>query len=172
MRSPTQQQAAGLLRHPVLLLALATLILNDHWGKAAFPGFATGKLSDVAGLIVAPVVLLAAGEIGAWALNRPLPDRRRWMLGTSIAVGLVFAAVQLLPIATDLYAEAAGQTARWAGALVPGFTAGPGPADVVADPSDLLALPALVAPLWLAGWRFGRHASPAVLDARVAQPAV
>lgn len=37
----------GLL-HPLALLAIGILIVNDHALKAAWPGVVTGKLSDVA----------------------------------------------------------------------------------------------------------------------------
>jgi hypothetical protein len=35
-----------------LLLALATLIVNDAWLKSAYPGLISGKLSDIAGIAV------------------------------------------------------------------------------------------------------------------------
>ena len=38
---------SGML-HPVALAALAVLVLNDHVWKARYPGWVTGKLSDVA----------------------------------------------------------------------------------------------------------------------------
>jgi hypothetical protein len=40
------------LTRPAYLAALAVLVVNDVWLKYAWPGFATGKLSDVAGLFV------------------------------------------------------------------------------------------------------------------------
>jgi hypothetical protein len=42
------------LGHPVTLLSLVLLLVNDHLLKDAYPGLATGKLSDLAGLVVAP----------------------------------------------------------------------------------------------------------------------
>lgn len=48
---------ANLLLHPVFLLALIVLYLNDVYWKQAFPNWFTGKLSDVAGIIVLPVFL-------------------------------------------------------------------------------------------------------------------
>jgi hypothetical protein len=43
--------------HPLTVGATAVLLLNDHVLKQAWPGLVTGKLSDVAGLVVAPPVL-------------------------------------------------------------------------------------------------------------------
>jgi hypothetical protein len=42
------------------LLALAALLVNDALLKHAFPGFITGKLSDIAGIAVVALPLLAA----------------------------------------------------------------------------------------------------------------
>jgi hypothetical protein len=55
--------AGSLLLHPVHLGALVTLGLNDHWFKAMWPGPVTGKLSDIAGLVVLPVVVVASVEL-------------------------------------------------------------------------------------------------------------
>ena len=43
---------ARLLTHPSFILALAILLLNDHFLKSTFPCWLTGKLSDFAGLYV------------------------------------------------------------------------------------------------------------------------
>jgi hypothetical protein len=55
------------LAHPAWWLALALLALNDHVLKGAglLPAWLTGKLSDVAGLVVAPVLLAALLMLGA-----------------------------------------------------------------------------------------------------------
>ncbi len=44
-------QATRLWLHPILLVSLALLLINDHYLKEAFPGVISGKLSDIAGLI-------------------------------------------------------------------------------------------------------------------------
>ena len=45
------------LGHPAFVACVALLVINDHVFKARFPGWWTGKLSDLAGLAVAAVVL-------------------------------------------------------------------------------------------------------------------
>ena len=56
----------ALLLHPVNLIAMLVLGLNDHWLKAAWPGLVTGKLSDVAGLVVLPLVVVGSvGSVGS-----------------------------------------------------------------------------------------------------------
>lgn len=46
---------ASLLFHPAFWSSLFLLLANDMYGKYAFPGWLTGKLSDVAGMVVLPV---------------------------------------------------------------------------------------------------------------------
>ena len=59
------------LAHPAAVLALVVLVLNDHVLKQAWPGWVTGKLSDVAGLVVAPLLLTALLRMGR--VPRALP---------------------------------------------------------------------------------------------------
>jgi hypothetical protein len=108
------------LAHPAFVLALALLLANDLVLKAAFPGWVTGKLSDVAGLFVLPYFL-------AWLW----PARRR---GWHIAVALAFVAWKL-PVSRPF-------VAMWNAA--PWFDIAR-----VEDLTDLLALP-MVALSWRA----------------------
>ena len=91
---------ARLLLHPVWLGSLALLALNDHWlkGSGLLPGALTGKLSDFAGLMVAP--LLLAVLVG-------VRRRSTWLLA-HVAVGLVFAAIQLWGWAADGWSQLMG----------------------------------------------------------------
>jgi hypothetical protein len=59
--TPVSQSPRNPLESPFWWLALVTLLLNDHVLKTAgvLPGVLTGKLSDFAGLVVAPVLLVA-----------------------------------------------------------------------------------------------------------------
>lgn len=45
------------LLHPVVLVAVVVLVLNDHWWKGVGPALVTGRLSDVAGLLFFPLLL-------------------------------------------------------------------------------------------------------------------
>ncbi|MFU8870652.1 hypothetical protein [Micromonospora sp. SL4-19] len=136
-RSPTAPDAARValawLGHPVTVLALVVLVLNDHVLKAAQPGWLTGKLSDVAGLVLAPplVAVLAA------LIVPRLPARAAAGLGLGL-VGIGFTVVK-----TSGYAAAAASAA---------WSVVSGPSLVRADRTDLLALPALA----LAGWTWRR----------------
>ncbi len=78
-----------MLREPVFLFALALLVVNDHWLKHSglLPGWLTGKLSDFAGLIVAPLLLVTL--LGARG--------RRARLLCFVAVSTAFVALELSP---------------------------------------------------------------------------
>ena len=111
---------AQILVHPAWLLSLGVLVLNDHVLKAALHSPLTGKLSDFAGLVVAPALLAAV--LGVRTL-------RGWWLA-HLAVGAVFTALQLSP------AVAGAWSALFAVLGLSWHT--------VCDPTDLLALPMLV----------------------------
>ena len=49
----------ALLSSPVFIGSVAVLLFNDRVLKAAWPGFVTGKLSDVAGVAMITVLVTA-----------------------------------------------------------------------------------------------------------------
>ena len=156
-------QPGDLLLDPVILLALAVLVLNDHVLKGPGPAPLTGILSGMAGLILMPSVLVAGTELLAWLRGRWLTSTMRPMLAASVAVGTAYALVELLPAATELYAWTWGML-QWPGATVLALLGGdplPGivPVRAVADPFDLLALPCLAIPVLLQGRRLSAASS-------------
>ncbi|HEU4409634.1 MAG TPA: PQQ-binding-like beta-propeller repeat protein [Polyangiaceae bacterium] len=133
-REPERGQlrpALALLR-PAWLVALLALLLNDHVLKGAgiLPRWLTGKVSDVAGLVVAPALLAlvvrARGRVAVAACHA--------------AVGLGFSLLKTVPGA----AEAWSQALSW---LVP--------SRLWCDSTDLVALPALAL-----SWRLLAAARP------------
>lgn len=118
--------AVRALASPVFVLALVVLILNDHVLKQAWPGLVTGKLSDVAGLVVAP--LLLAVPLAGVGVRRPVPTA----IGMT-AIGFVFAKTSVT--------GAAATSAVWSLAGVP--------THIRADVTDLVALPALGVAWWV-----------------------
>lgn len=129
----------GLL-HPVAIVAIVVLILNDHYFKAVWPGPITGKVSDFAGLLFFPLLLQAVWEIGL-AVSRRYQAPSRLALLVSIAVtGVLFVSIKLVPEAHDLVAAAMG-VGQW---LVGGAgVGGPSPVTMSLDGTDLVALPTL-----------------------------
>lgn len=61
-QAPRLPSSLRLLGHPIVVACLACWALNDHVLKAAFHNEWTGKLSDIACLVVVPVLLPAAWE--------------------------------------------------------------------------------------------------------------
>jgi hypothetical protein len=121
--------------HPITLAAVAVLAVNDWALKPRLgPGLITGKLSDLAGLVFAPVVLSAAIGLALHVAARfgarvdPSLSRRRLALCT-LATGAVFASVKLDPRAADALAWLLSRLGRRA--------------EIMLDRSDLLCLPAL-----------------------------
>ncbi|MGK3999572.1 hypothetical protein [Sorangium sp. So ce1024] len=123
----------AVLRHPLFLGALALLVVNDHLLKGAglLPGALTGKLSDLAGLVVAPV--LAAALVDA-----------RTSRGRALAFAAVvapFAAIKLSAAAAQLLVALVGLAGiKW---------------HIWQDPTDLAALVVLVP-----AWRLSAGAAP------------
>jgi hypothetical protein len=141
-RSPRPTAGDGLL-HPVIAIAIAVLIANDHALKAVWPGDATGKVSDFAGLLFFPVLLQAAWEVAT--LGRSGVASARVAATAAVATALVFASVKTLDPAAHAYSVILGWL-QWAvtaaGSLVTGATlAEPHRVAIVQDPTDLIALP-------------------------------
>lgn len=119
------------LAHPVAIAAVATLALNDHVLKHAYPGFLTGKLSDVAGMIFFPLLLACF--------------HRRGLAIACIATAIVFSLVKTMPWANDAY-RVTWALMQWPVRMLVAWSQHrptPGLARVVLvrDPSDLLAVP-------------------------------
>lgn len=155
MTLPRPVAPGATLLHPVALVAIATLVLNDHVLKRAYPGLITGKLSDFAGLVFFPLFLLSLLELGlgAWARQRAV------VLGAVLLTGAVFAWVKTSVLGAETYRVGLGLL-QWpfgaARALASGLEL-PGlwRVALARDATDLVALPALGIPLFVA---LGRRA--------------
>jgi hypothetical protein len=102
------------LLHPVSLIAIATLVINDQVLKARWPSWWTGKLSDVAGMVFFPLLLSALCG-GRW--------RRACIVATMLAFTLI-----------KIWAPATAACEHVLGWLL-------GPVMILRDPTDLIALP-------------------------------
>lgn len=137
------------LLRPSVLLSMVVLVVNDHSLKERWPGTVTGKLSDVAGLVFFPVVVLTLLEVGLrlvrlsgrWPIERLL-----WLVTIASAIG--FTVVKTSPAAAAGYSEALGWMqwpVRATLAVVQRATIpDQHPITVRSDPWDLLALPAVL----------------------------
>jgi hypothetical protein len=125
-------QWAEHLCHPLPLAAVAVLALNDHVfkGSGLLPAALTGKLSDVAGLFFFPLLLSAALRGGRAALGADARDSRWIALASALATGAAFTALKLWPAFNAAVSRLVGPNAL--------------------DPTDLFALPAVIASyLWM-----------------------
>jgi len=119
--------ARACLVQPASLMAVALLVINDHFLKAAMPSWLTGKLSDFAGLFFFPFVLAAGLS----------PLRLKARATGAIAVFITGVWFTLMKISPDVN----GFTKQL-------FTILTGlPSEIVLDPTDLLALVSLW-PAW------------------------
>lgn len=149
--------AGDALLHPVALVAIALLIANDHIFKQAWPGVLTGKLSDFAGLGFFPLLLHAAWEWATAIVRRPSLGGHVALAVCIVTTGAVFAAIKTVPVLGERYSDVLGWL-QWLPSAVRALIGGddPGVAHRVmlaSDPTDLIALAALVAPWLIASQR-------------------
>lgn len=150
-RAPALAAGSGLLT-PVFLVALVVMALNDQVLKEAVPSVATGKLSDLAGMVVAPVLAVSLVEV---AVRRPVGERAWWVAAG--LTGVVFSLVKLWAPAASVYEHVFG-FARWPVDAAADAVAGrplrdAAPVRLWRDATDLVALPLLLLVPWMAGRR-------------------
>ncbi len=121
------------LTHPLTLLSIALLLLNDHYLKSAYPSWFTGKLSDFAGLFFFPFLLAVALQLVlSWTHWTP---RRIGALSFGLT-GVWFILLKTTPwgnaLTVNLLAHLLGH-----------------PVQLVLDPTDLIALVVLIPAWWV-----------------------
>lgn len=132
-----------LLLHPAALAAVVVLLANDHILKGQFGNAITGKLSDVAGVFLLPLVMLGCLEVAMWMSRHPgwVSGPRR-VLGAVLLTGVGFAAVKAIGPVGDAY-----------GVTIGVLRGGRDPIEVIRDLTDLLVLPVLAGSWLLASRR-------------------
>ncbi len=152
MNAPQESRffPGAVLLHPLVLGSLVLWFANDHVFKPFHPCWLTGKLSDVTSLIVFPLLALAVVEMHGVSSRRA---RTCWLLVCVSATGLVMATINLFEPAAFAYRWGLG-TAQWPlratrvlfGDALPAVQ----PVQLTMDAGDLMTLPALLVPLFLA----------------------
>jgi len=128
---------------PVPIAALIVLVVNDHVLKTVFGDTVTGKLSDAAGLVFVPLLIVAVLELLRARRGKPWPFTRRDLAATTVCVGVALVLAKVAsPIATG-FGEVGGVMRFPFGGR---FAA----VQIAHDPTDLWMLPALVIP-WFEG---------------------
>ena len=124
--------------HPLVIAGVVVLAVNDHVLKRRMDGVVPGKLSDVAGLVVFPLVLAAIAEP---CIGRPVS--RRLLLGCVAVTAIVFTGAE---VSTEV---GHGLEVAWGWLQMP-FGGDGSPTVFTADLTDLFTLPAL-AISWIVG---------------------
>ncbi|MFZ4434526.1 MAG: hypothetical protein ACOYOQ_15140 [Microthrixaceae bacterium] len=131
------------------------MLVNDLVLKQHFPGVVSGKLSDFAGPIYFPLLLVSVAEVLRWAVRcRPWELPPVATLITALVVGVVFVLIKVWEPAADLYrpgVAAALWPPRALGSLALGHGVPPlRPITLYQDRWDLLGLVVLPVPWWVA----------------------
>ena len=143
------------LVHPVTIASFVLLLVNDHWLKPHHSGWLSGKLSDVAFMVVAPLWLFAAwSRLTSWHPRAVSPRSQRRALWTCmLVIGLTLALMETTTWGDWLYRYGLGALqfpfrglAGWTlHAEWPAFT----PVQATPDLTDLCCLPFLAVAHWI-----------------------
>ena len=141
------------LRHPIVMAMLCLWLLNDHLLKDLYGNMWTGKLSDVAGLVVFPLIPVALYEFFCVWKNRSPTHTTPILHMSLLATGLLLIGINLSQTCSDLCCQVLA-TLQWPIRGLVGLVTGEGwpplvPVSATPDPTDLLTLPALFIPLKL-----------------------
>lgn len=133
-----RERAPGdLLVRPLAVVALMTLILNDQVLKRRWPGLLTGKLSDIAGLVFLPLLVISICELARAAARRPWRVGDRGVVAVAATVAIGFAATKLSTAIGSTYGDILGWL-RWP--LIGHWSR----IAISDDPTDVLCTPGLV----------------------------
>lgn len=172
----TDWSPAAWLGRASVWCAAAGLLLNDHYLKGRAPGVLTGKLSDILGMFLVPLVwMVCVGACIRLTGVRVAPRMARRILSV---LCMLAAACLVVVKTTEVGAATFGHiigilraALRSPLAFMYGSSLPPvRPIEVVVDPTDLIALIALLPAIWV-----GRRIlfdEPAVPPANVRQEVV
>ena len=124
-----------LFTHPLVIASIGLLLLNDHLLKSLIPSVITGKLSDFAGLLFFPFLLIISF---GWLLDKLHVPVRLTAVLAFILTGITFTLIKTSPFFNQLTRDSV--------ATLVGY-----PVQILLDVTDLVALLSLV-PAWFL-WR-------------------
>ncbi len=146
MKNKAFWRAAHSLGHPLTIISIVLLLVNDHWLRIESPSWWTGKIGDFAWLIFAPLI---CALVFAWIIPRRTPNHEKWVGIFSFAfIGLWFATAKTIPAIHALTTSTLDSLVGWPGSLR-------------MDVTDLITLPAL-----LIGWHIWQNAHSDAINAR------
>lgn len=126
------------------LLAVAVLLINDHWWKGRGPDLLTGKVSDAVGLFVFPIMVLSVIEVVRKIGGRPWESGVSAAAIASLVTFVGFVLVKTVPPVSHTYAAIIGYL-RWPAYAARNAMDGseippPNPIEVTLDVTDLWML--------------------------------
>jgi hypothetical protein len=136
-----------LVVRPLAVVALTTLIVNDHVIRPRLPGLLSGKLSDIAGLVLLPILIVSVYEVTRAAVRRPWQMGARGVVAIAVAVVIGFAATKLSTAVAASYGDMLGWL-RWP--LIGHWSQ----VAISQDPTDVICTPAAIV-AWIELRRFG-----------------
>lgn len=143
------------LVHPITVACFVLLVLNDHWLKQDHPGWLSGKLSDVAFMVLAPLWLFAAwARLASWLHRGDSPSlRQRVLWACLLLIGVTLVLMETTAWGDWLYRYGLGALqfpfralANWVlYAKATNFH----PVEATRDLTDLYCLPILAVAYWI-----------------------
>ena len=148
--------AGGGLLDPVVIASLALLVANDHVLKTLARGspwsLVTGKLSDIAGLVFLPVLILAAIEVIAALRGKYRGPSPRQADVVAVVIAALFVAMKTSEVFGEVYAWTLGALQWPARAIFATLrdTALPSwrPVAHIVDPTDVVAVVGVAWVMW------------------------
>lgn len=157
------------LVHPITVACFALLLVNDHWLKPEHPGWLSGKLSDVAFMVLAPLWLFAVWGRLACRRHPGLADgsRQRALWACLLLIGVTLVLMETTAWGDWLYRYGLGALQYPLRAVVgwllhtewPEFRA----VQATRDLTDLLCLPFLAVAHWI-----GKQTEPTLRERQAA----
>ncbi len=145
MNNPAFWRALHSLAHPLTIISVVALVVNDHWLRWTLPSWWTGKLGDFAWLLFAPFICTLALS---WLIPKRWQQQERMVGIVSITfIGAWFALAKTVPTVHALTVNTLDSIVGWQGGLR-------------MDATDLLTLPALLMSWHI--WRTVRNTPPRV----------
>lgn len=146
MQNEALKHALHRLAHPLSLLMIMVLIVNDHIFKHTIPSWWTGKLSDVAGLAFAPLLIAV---FLALIIPSKIPYRKSIVFWSAFYfVSVIFTLLKISPSFNQIFREGLHILTS-------------NQHSIVLDPTDLLTLPAIFIAYWL--WHTNHEFQPSHL---------
>ncbi len=155
MSAPAWPRWYAPLTHPITVGCFVLLVLNDHWLKPVHPGWLSGKLSDVAFMVLAPLWLFAVWSRLVFRRNQEPSDssRQRALWACLLLIGVTLVLMETTAWGDWLYRYGLGAlqfpfraAADWALQAEWGEFR---PVQATPDLTDLFCLPFLAVAYWI-----------------------